>query len=186
MSHLVVGWADLGPGVIRQRSAKRALGLIAVHFPPGSPTILLLGETLLSTGRSRSLSFFLFCLPSLPSVGVRRSTVAHPRAPESARAACGKRSSLGTDQLCSLGTPDLSLAPSVEIGFCVVGEGICSCCAAVFPRACSCGPRRVAEAPTLKRGPRFRDQYCNLYLVLTQGGFNVPRALPTRAAVTRI
>merc|ERR1712224_880006 len=92
----------------------------------------------------------------------------HSLAPESARSACGRRSSLGTDQLRKLGTPDLSFTSSVEIGFCVIRARICSCCAAAFPRACSCGPRRVAEAPTLKRGARPVDR---LHPVLgTDGG----------------
>jgi len=61
VSHLEFGWADLGPGVIGQRSAKRAWGLIVVYFPPGSPTVHLFGETLPGVDRDPS-PFFFFVL----------------------------------------------------------------------------------------------------------------------------
>lgn len=59
VSHLGFGWADLGPGVIGQRSAKRASGLIVVYFPPGSPTIHFIGETLPGVDRDPSPFSFL-------------------------------------------------------------------------------------------------------------------------------
>ena len=52
-------WSKFNTEVIGQRSAKRASGLTVVYFPPGSPTIHFIGETLPGVDRDPSPFSFL-------------------------------------------------------------------------------------------------------------------------------